>query len=142
MGATAKHRKQTPPPDRRRWWPLGLTVTVVGGIGTLIAAAPTVQDPAPVPTVPALSSAAALPYRDSVNTPESGDYLAALDKHGITIEPHTTVAVGHSLCSEKAAYNLSPATLAQQVRNDHPGITPMQAATIVEDAAKYLCNKN
>ena len=142
MGTTAKHRKQTQQPDRRRWWPLGLTVTVIVGIGTLIAVAPTVQDPVPVPTVPALSSAAAPPYRDPAKTPEASDYLAALDRHGITIEPHTAVAVGHSVCSDKATYNLSLPTLARQVRDDHPGITPSQAATIVDDAAKYLCNKN
>jgi Protein of unknown function (DUF732) len=140
MRTAAKHRKQTQQPDHQRWWPLGLTVTVVGGLGTFIAAAPTVQDPAPVPTVPAQPSAAALPYRDSVNTSSAGDYLAALDKHGITVGPHTAVAVGHLVCSGKAIYDSSPAILTQQVRNDHPGITPSQAATIVEHAMKYLCN--
>src|SRR5437868_10921568 len=54
MGTTARHRNQTQQPDRRRWrwWPLGLTVTVVGGIGTLIAVAPTVQDRVPSPDSP------------------------------------------------------------------------------------------
>ena len=141
MGTTAKHRKQKQQPDHRRWWPLGLTITVIGGIATLIAVAPTVQDPAPVSTVPAVSSAAAQPYPDPATTPAAWDYLTALDKHGITIEPHNAVAVGHSVCSDKATYDSPLATLAQQVRNDYPGITPSQAATIVNDADKHLCNK-
>ncbi|MBV8995234.1 MAG: DUF732 domain-containing protein [Pseudonocardiales bacterium] len=82
-----------------------------------------------------------MPYPDPAKTPESWGYLTALDKHGITIEPHTAVAVGHLVCSEKATYNLPLATLDQQVRSDHPGITPSQAATIVNDATIHLCNK-
>ena len=141
MGTTAKHRKQTQQPGHRRWWPLGLAITVIGGIAILIAVASTVQDPAPVPTVPAVSSAAAQPYPDPATTPAPWDYLTALDKHGITIEPHNAVAVGHSVCNDKATDNSPLATLAQQVRNDYPGITPSQAATIVNDADKHLCNK-
>jgi|SRR5581483_6341174 len=141
MGTAAKHRKQTQQPDHGRWWPLGLIVTVIGGIGTLIAIAPTVQDPVPVPTVPALSSAVEPPYPDPPTTPEAWDYLTALDKHGIAIEPHTAVAVGHLVCSEKTTYNYPLSTLAQRVRGDHPGITPSQAATIANDATTHLCNK-
>jgi Protein of unknown function (DUF732) len=136
----AQHRLTTQPTLRLPhvnplWW-LAPTAVVVSA-GVLTAA---LQFTGPPPQAPQIAAqATTLPRPDPTTTEASRAFLKALSDHHVAVEPHQAVFVAGAVCDQRHRYNASLATLSVEVQRWAPGITRIDAATLVDDADRNLC---
>jgi hypothetical protein len=117
------------------WWLVPLAAALVGG--TLTAA---LELPGPQPS--ATEKAAqltTLPHADPTTTEEARAYLNALGVHRVALEPHQAVFVGQAVCAQRKQFHASLATLSSQLRLWVPHLSALDAATLVDDADRNLC---
>lgn len=136
----AQHRLRTQPTLRLPhinplWWLAAAAVVVSAGV--LTAA---LELTGPAPQAPQIAAeATTLPRPDPTTTEASRAFLAALAAHHVAVEPHQAVFVAGAVCDQRRRYNASLATLSVEVQRWAPGITRIDAATLVDDADKNLC---
>lgn len=117
------------------WWLLPLALVVSAGVVTTA-----LQLPGPVLAPPQTAVAAtSRPRPDPTTTEASRAFLAALAAHHVAVEPHQAVFYGGAVCDQRHRYNANLATLSLQLRGWAPWITPIDVATLVDDADRHLC---
>lgn len=107
--------------------------------GVLTAAAPYVSDP--VPEIGVTQAASVPRHVDPTSTPEAQAYLTALrEEHLKPMNLTDLVTVGFGVCVwRKPPYNLSHSTAAVRLAESRKDISKIDAATIVNEADKFLC---
>lgn len=120
-------------------WVIPAAVTVVGLVFGVTWA---VTGPTPAnATQAAVQSPTPAARPDPTTTETARAYLDALGVHRVALEPHQAVFVGEAVCAQRKRYNASLATLSASVQEYVPGIRKIDAATLVDDADKHLCQE-
>lgn len=132
----AKHRlAQRQHSYRVLWWLIPLGAALAGGTLTAALVLPGSQ---PTATEKA-AQLTTLPHPDPTTTEEARAYLNALGAHRVALEPHQAVFVGEAVCAQRKQFHASLATLSSQLRMWVPHLSALDAATLVDDADRNLC---
>ncbi|MBV9058453.1 MAG: hypothetical protein JOZ09_04750 [Pseudonocardiales bacterium] len=132
----AKHRlAQRQHSYRVLWWLIPVAAALVGGT---LTAALVLPGPQPTATQKA-AQLTTLPHPDPTTTEEARAYLNALGAHRVALEPHQAVFVGEAVCAQRKQFHASLATLSSQLRVWVPHLSALDAATLVDDADRNLC---
>jgi hypothetical protein len=132
----AKHRlAQRQYSYRVLWWLIPLAAALVGGTLTAAIVLPGAE---PTATQKA-AQLTTLPHPDPTTTEEARAYLNALGVHRVALEPHQAVFVGEAVCAQRKQFHASLATLSSQLRVWVPYLSVLDAATLVDDADRNLC---
>lgn len=126
--------------DGPRYWLWLIACVFIVGAGAaavlLFLSPSSVQDPVPANT----SNVEAPRHVDPKTTPEAQAYLDALKaEHVKPMSLDDLVTIGLGVCVQRTKYNVSHSTAAERLAASRKDISKIDAATIVNEADKYLC---